>query len=328
LTVADAVNIGRVAVTGAMGVNGVWVLRAFISRGVEVLALDINEDYSLAPELCGNIAFDRVDVTRPHELEKAFSAFAPEAVVHMAALLPAESQSDPFRGYQLNVMATANVFEAAKNHGVKRVVMASSKAAYGNMPDEFGYPAYRPVKEVDRCNPVAVYDYSKIAAEGLGINFARNDSFEFAALRFATIYGPGKVGRHGPMSIASALIESAIAGETYELEHGGDECDDYIYAEDAGAALAVVALHDQPLEHNLYNVGLGEAVSLAEYAKTVESVIPQAKTNIGTGLDPMGAGVSYYYVFDCGRMREEFNFTPRSLEAGMAAFVDFSMQAG
>ena len=325
---AGEVNIGRVAVTGAMGVNGVWVLRALISRGVDVLALDINEDYRLAPELRGNIAFDRVDVTRPEELEKAFSTFAPDAVIHMAALLPAQSQLDPFRGYQLNVMATANVFEAAKNHGVKRVVMASSKAAYGNMPEEFGYPAYRPVKEVDRCNPVAVYDYTKVAAEGLGVNLARNGCFEFAALRFATIYGPGKVGRHGPMSIASALIESAIAGEPYELERGGDECDDYIYAEDAGAALAVVALHDKPLQHDLYNVGLGEAVSLADYAKTIQSIIPQAKTKIGPGLDPMGAGVSYYYVFDCTRIRQEFDFAPRSLEAGISAFMDFSMQRG
>ncbi len=316
-------RIVRVAVTGALGVNGVWALRALIKGGAEVLAVDINEDFSLAPELEGIVNFRNTDVTDIVALEETLANFSPDAIVHMAAMLPIQAQQDPYRGYQINVMATANVLEVAKRLGVRRVVMASSKAAYGNMPAEFGYPEYKPVKEGDRSNPIAVYDYAKIACEGLGNNFARNGDFEFAALRFATIFGPGKLVRHGPMSIASGLIESAIAGEPYDIPRGADECDDYIYAEDAGSALASVALHKKPLKHKLYNIGLGEKISLAQYAQTIKSVIPSAQSTIGPGLDHMGAGVSYYYVFDCARAQEEFGFSPRSLKEGIEAFVRY-----
>lgn len=310
----------RVALTGALGVNGVFVLRELLAHGADLLATSHVRDFGLAPELENQVGFERVDVCRLDELRESFAAFRPEVIIHLAAILPVEAQADPRRGFEVNVMGTANVLAAARELGTRRVVFTSSKAAYGAVGGEHGHPTYRPIGEDDRCNPRAVYDHAKLASEGLGANFARTGGPEFVALRFATIFGPGKVGKHGPMSLASSIVEDAVAGRTVRIERGGDQRDDYIYAVPAAEAIVAAALHPAPLKHHVYNIGSGRGTSLTEYAALVKSEVPEARQEIGPGLDPMGFGVSYYSVFDCSRAAE-FGFEPPDLQAGIHAFV-------
>ena len=310
----------RVAVTGALGVNGVFVVRSLLARGVEVLATSHQKNFSLAPELESEVAFEAVDIRRIDELRRAFGAFRPEIVLHMAAILPVEGQRDPHRGYDVNVMGTAHVLEVARELSVRRVVFTSSKAAYGEVGGSHGHPTYQPIREDDRCHPRAIYDHAKLASEGLGENYARTGGPEFIALRFATIFGPGKVGKHGPMSIASAIVEDAVAGRAYRIERGGDQRDDYIYAVDAASAIVDAALHNDPLRHSVYNIGSGYGASLFEYGEWVREAVPGAAIEIGPGLDPMNFGVSYYSVFDCSRAAE-FGFSPPHPRDGIRAFV-------
>jgi UDP-glucose 4-epimerase len=318
-----AASTQRVLCTGALGVNGVWALHALLERGCEVLATDTRADFALAPELEGQVAFAALDVTDADAVDAQVAAFRPDGVVHMAALMPAQAQADPDRGYRVNVMGTAHVLRAAARHDVARVTFTSSKGAYGAVLGAHGHPRYRPLAEDAPLRPVSVYDHAKVASEGLGFNVARGGGPQFVALRFANIYGPGKLARHGPMSLVSRLIEDAWAGRPTRVAQGADERDDQVYVRDVGEAIALAALADGLAPDALFNVSSGQAPSLAEIGDAVRAAVPGADIEIGPGLDPMQAGAPYYCVLDGTRARAELGFTARyDLAAGIADYLE------
>ncbi|MFP6680637.1 MAG: NAD-dependent epimerase/dehydratase family protein, partial [Gammaproteobacteria bacterium] len=156
----------RIAITGALGVNGVFVLRALREIGVEILATDYDNDFSLAPELAREVEFRYVDVTDRDSVQSVLRGFRPHTVIHLAAILPVEAQSDPHVGYSVNIMGTANVLAVAREVGVARVVFTSSKAAYGEVTGIHAHPTYLALTENDAVHPKNVYDYAKVASEG------------------------------------------------------------------------------------------------------------------------------------------------------------------
>jgi UDP-glucose 4-epimerase len=317
-----APSTARVLCTGALGVNGVWAVHELLDRGAEVLATDARADFSLAPELDGEVAFQSLDVTDADAVDAAVAAFHPDVVVHMAALMPAQAQADPDLGYRVNVMGTAHVLRAARRHDVARVAFTSSKGAYGAIVGVHGHPDYEPLAEDAPVRPVSIYDHAKVASEGLGLNYAREGGPGFVALRFANIYGPGKLARHGPMSFVSRLIEDAAAGRTTRIPHGGDERDDQVYVRDVGVAVALAALTEALPAAAIYNVASGEAPTMAEIADAVRAQVPGADIEIGPGLDPMGVGTPYYCVLDQTRARCELGFVARyDLRAGIADYL-------
>jgi UDP-glucose 4-epimerase len=316
-----------VLVTGALGVNGVWTIRSLLDLGADVLATGRTANFELAPELEGSVAFRALDVTSPKDVHDVVDGYRPDVIAHLAALLPGAAQADPRRGFEVNLMGTANVLAAAQESGVRRVVYTSTKGVYGAVTGRHGHPAYEPMPENGEVHPVLIYDWSKYAGEGLGENHARNGDFEFASLRFASIYAPGKLKRHGPLSLASRMIEEPAAGKPFRLAQGGDQLDDYIYVRDAGEAVALLALHPEPLRHAVYNVGTGRAVSLHELAGAVRRHVPGADIEIGAGFDPLGLGIPYHLALDGTRMADEFGWRPRyDFDTGVADYLDVLRQ--
>jgi UDP-glucose 4-epimerase len=312
-----------VLVTGALGVNGVFVLRSLLERGADVVATGRNRNFELAPDLEGVVPFERLDVRSLDETRRVLAEARPEVVVHLAAMMPGAAHDDPYAGFEVNVMGTANVLEAARGAGVERVVYTSSKGVYGAVTGRHGHPAYEPMPEDGPLVPVLAYDYSKLAGEGLGDAYARIGGPEFASMRFGSIYGPGKLKRHGPMSLASRLVEDPLAGRPVRVERGGEQRDDYLYVRDVGDAVALVALHPEPLRHRVYNVGSGRAATLEELAEAVRRRLREAEIELGPGLDPLGLGIPYYVVLDASRMLAEFGFRPRfDFDAGVADYVE------
>jgi UDP-glucose 4-epimerase len=312
----------RVLCTGALGVNGVWALHALLECGAQVLATDTRADFALAPDLEREVRFAQLDVTDADAVDAQVAGFRPDVVVHMAALMPAHAQADPDRGYCVNVMGTANVLRAAARHHVARVAFTSSKGAYGAIVGDHGHPRYVPLSEDAPLRPVSVYDHAKVASEGLGLNVARGGGPQFVALRFANIYGPGKLTRHGPMSLVSRLIEDAWAGRRTRVPQGGEQRDDQVYVRDVGDAIARAALVDGLPQAALYNIGSGEAPTLEQIADAVRGAVPTADIEIGPGLDPMQAGAPYYCVLDGRRAASELGFAARfDLTAGIADYL-------
>jgi UDP-glucose 4-epimerase len=308
--------------TGGLGVNGAWVTSKLVARGFRPVVLENRVDLSLiGGELAKRIELVEGDVTDLPFLTRIFERYKVQRIVHMAALITG-IQENLLNGFEVNAVGTVKVLEAASQTGAERVVFTSSRAAYGPISGRNAHPHYEPITEDHPQNPFLVYDVCKVASEGMGRNFARMRGFQFVTLRFAQIYGPGKLQRHGPYGIHSRLVENALAGKSSKIESGGEQRDDIIYVDDAAEAIVLALLHDKPA-YDAYNVSTGTGATLQQFADAVCAVVPGAHIEVGPGLDFRGLGANYCGVFDNTRARTDLGFEPRfNLEQGVAHYID------
>jgi UDP-glucose 4-epimerase len=242
----------------------------------------------------------------------------------MAALMPPAAEADPFKGFTVNGLGPVSVLEAACLTGVERIVFTSSMSYYGRVTEsEHLHPTYKPISEDHYPNPQSVYDVTKVAGEVMGLNYARAYGIKFVSLRFANIYGPGKLARHGKVSLHSKIIEYALAGRPVRLPQGREQKTDMIYVDDVGQGIALATLNDQ-LPHTAYNISTGRAETIVDFANAVRTVIPGADIEVGPGLDFFEYGSpGGYYLMDPTRAREDLGFEAQfSLEDGVRAYVD------
>lgn len=310
----------RSLVTGGLGVNGSWVTRRLVGLGHEVVVLDARDDRSLVPDVADDIGVEIADVSDAEQVRAVVAQHRPQRIVHMAAVIIADA--DPVTAIRVNIGGTAAVCEAAVEEGVQRVVYTSSRAVYGSLTGPHGNPHYAPITEDQPLRPVGLYDVTKVSAEELGRWYARKRGLDFVALRFATIFGPGKLQRHGGFGMVSSMIELPAAGEPVDLAHGGDERDDLIYVSDVADAVVAATLAANPLPRGAYNIGTGRVVSLHDLAEAVRDAVPGATIRIGPGLDPMGAGTGYYGALDSSRAHAELGWKPQfTLSSAVAHYL-------
>ncbi len=305
----------RVFVTGGCGVNGSWVVRDLLARGYEVTAFDQSADDSLMPDLRGEYELVVGDIRDGALLSRLVHARKPAAIVHLAALVGyPQGRPDPKLVYDVNLGGTVNVLEAALVGDVPRVVFTSSKSAYGVVTGAHARPHYQPVPEDHVGLPpppsfLSLYGHAKVASEGLGFNYHAAFGLDFFALRFATICAPGKLARHGPMSVHSRLIENTMLGLPTVVEKGGDERDDIVYVRDVAQAIGL-AVATVRRGASVYNIGQGRAFSLHDMAAAIRARFPSARFDIGAGYDFMNVGFCAYNVLDISKAREQLGYVP------------------
>ncbi|SFW86699.1 NAD-dependent epimerase/dehydratase family protein [Amycolatopsis australiensis] len=300
----------RVLVTGGSGVNGSWVVRDLVGRGHETAVFENRADTTLIADVVADVEFVVGDVGDPGQLAETVTRLRPDCIIHLAAFVDCER--DPHRAISVNVGGTASVCAAAVAAGVRRVVYTSSKAVYAPATGERGFPGYAPVAEDSELHPTGMYGISKLAAENVMAWYGRNHGLDCVSLRFATIFGPGRLQRHaGPINTYSSMIELPASGRPFTVDHGGDERDDIIYVLDVADAITTVALAPEPLRHPAYNVAAGRPVSMREFAAAIRRVIPGAALEVGPGTDPMSMPDPYYMALDGARLEEELGWRPR-----------------
>jgi UDP-glucose 4-epimerase len=314
----------KVLVTGGLGANGAFVLRELLARGVEPIVYDNRADFRLVSDIRDDFEFVPGEINDLARLTRILLERRVERVVHMAALIPPNSETDALRGFRVNGLGSVQVFEAARIARVQRVVYISSRGVYGEVPPVKGHPRFEPMTEEDRVNPITVYDVTKVASERMGINYQRQYGLEFVSFRFATNYGPGKLGRQGAadhLSTQCVLIENALAGEAVRVPQGREQQEDMIYNGDLAQAVALGVVTER-LNHAVYNIGAGYLATLDDFAQAVRRVIPEADIEIGEGLDYLGMGIGYYCIFDIERARKDLGYEPRfDFEAGTRDYI-------
>ena len=234
----------NVLVTGGLGVNGAFVTRALAGNGHKVIVIDLQEDMSLLGAVAGDIEVHKIDIMDGEAISALLKTRKIDAVVHMAAMI-AGVQTHPLKAFSVNAYGAVFLMDLAMKAGVNRFVFTSSRAIYGDISGENAYPNYKPVTEDSPLVAEDVYDVTKLSGELMGRNFAKL-GMEFVALRFATIYGPGKLVRHGPTAILSRIIENGLLGLPLHIEKGGDERDDFIYVGDVARACVAAVEYGSP----------------------------------------------------------------------------------
>lgn len=299
----------KILITGGLGVNGAWVVRRLLERNQEVVVIDNRDDRGLLADVGRDLRVEVADVTDNDRIRAIVDGFGPDCVIHMAAIIGADD--DPLAAIRINVDGTAVVCDAAANAGVARLIYTSSRAVYGDITGRHAHPEYLAIDEDFPRRPTSLYGITKNAGEDVVEWFSRRQGMESASLRFATIFGPGKV-RHGGFAVYSSLIDRPRAGQAVHIVQGGDQRDDMIYVVDAADAIVEAALAPAGvLTSGAYNVGTGRTHSLHDLRAAVLKHIPDASISIGAGLDPMGMAVASYGALSSSRADADFGWRPK-----------------
>jgi len=174
----------RIVVTGGSGKAGRWVVRQLRADGHQVLNVDAVHDGAAHGE---TVLTDLTDLGQCHEV-----VAGADAVVHLAAI-PAPEIKPAGETFRNNALSTYNVFTAAVDRGVGRVVWASSETVLGLPFDD--PPAFAPIDETHPPRPETSYALSKLVGETMADQFARRSGVPFVGLRISNIMEPSDYAR-------------------------------------------------------------------------------------------------------------------------------------
>lgn len=302
-----------VMVTGGTGFIGNRIIRKLVERGEEVVCFDLAPPRANLGPYLDRIQVYRGDITQiPHLLE-AINTYQVHKIVHLAALLPPDTEDRPHFGMLVNIQGTNNVFEAARWTGVQRVVYASSIAVYG-VQETFGQ---RPINEEDLPAPANVYGMTKAANDFAAAKYRERYGLDLRGVRICTVFGHGRVTGMTGM-IGGLLMSLPATGQPVSMPFDPEEASPMIHAEDAAEILVQVVLSER-LNHHVYISG-GHLATIRDLAGIVRSFIPDAQ--VTTGNRP----VPHVYLVDNSRMLADIGYEIPPLKVRVLEHINDARQ--
>lgn len=301
---------------------GAVIARDLVQMGLEPILYDIYEDYSLIPDIKSKVMFVEGSILDLLRLSETLRKHGVNVIIHAAALL---SRADPQKLLRINTEGTINVLWAANQCEVDRVVFTSSKNVYSSMKGEHAHPFYKPIDEdYPKDEPLNMYGVTKLFGEQVGYQFYKDFGTDFVALRFSTIYGPGRLLKNpdSPMVIPCKMIESAMLRKAFKHPKGRDQKDDYVYLKDVSQGV-ISACFAKNLIHRVFNIGSGVGSTLSDFAEAIKTVIPDFEADIGPGTDYASIG-NFYSIYDISRAKNELGYSPHycNINDGVADYFD------
>ena len=315
-----------ILVSGAAGFIGSHVSQAFLAGGNTVVGLDnLNDYYDPARKRSnlaevqkaggsGSFTFVEGDVRDPVRVHELFAAWKFDAVVRLAAMAGVRaSTADPHLYYEVNLIGTLNLLQAAREQRTGNFVLASTSSVYGQTREI-------PFVETDPCDrPLAPYASSKRAAEMLGYTYHHLYRLNVTVLRFFTVYGP----RGRPDMMAYKVADNITLGKEVPIYNHGNMHRDWTYVEDI--VQGVVAAADRPLGYEIINLGRGQPVLLADFVHLLEELAGRPAHLVPAPMPD--TDVAYTYA-DIRKAQQLLDYQPRvSVQEGVAAFWQWYHQA-
>ena len=277
---------GTWMVTGGAGYIGAHVARALLGSGRGVVVLDdLSSGFrSFVPE---GTPLVEASVLDGEALRKAFAEHGVAGVVHLAGRKYAGvSVREPLDFYQANVTGTATLLAAMAEAGVAQLVFSSSASVYGT-------PDVDLVTEDTPTRPESPYGETKLVGEWLIRDVARNEPLRHTSLRYFNVVGSGGGGLYdaSPHNLFPLVLKAITSGEQPKVfgtdypTPDGSCVRDYIHVVDVAEAhvAAAVAMEEGRELSRVYNLGLGQGVSVIEIIEAVWRV-----TGIDVGYEAVG----------------------------------------
>lgn len=297
--------------TGGAGFIGLHVVPMLLDRGYKVRVFDnmFRGDRDAVARLAatGDVELIDQDVRYGGAVHQAMKGCS--HVIHFAAVSINKSQSDPYESMDINMIGNHNVIAAAADHGVRRLVFASSASVYGD-------PKRLPMHEDDELAPLTPYCISKRAGEDLLGFYQRRAGLSWIALRFFNVYGPGQKTTAYYTSVINHFVDRLRRGEAPVIDGKGEQSMDFIHVHDIARATVLALEADQA---NLpINVGTGIDTSIAELARIL---IEAVGADVEPVFNPRDVLVSRRAA-DITRAREMLGFEPTiAVRDGMADLI-------
>ncbi|MCK5317432.1 MAG: NAD-dependent epimerase/dehydratase family protein [Anaerolineales bacterium] len=296
-------------VTGAAGFLGSALANRLAREGHQVRGYD---DLSAGDpsRLSADVLFTRGDVTDRPKLWTLLQEV--DCVYHLAAKVSVpESILYPREYNIINVGGTVSVMEAMRDVGVRRVILISSGAIYGDQGQQ-------PLVEDALPNPGSPYAVSKLAAEHYVHTIGALWGIETVALRVFNAYGPGQplAAAHPP--VVPHFLRQVAHGGSVVIHGKGEQTRDFVYLEDVVEAM-IAAASAPTINRSVINIGSGTETSIKALGQSVLEAVGVKSEWIYK--EDQDAGPSRMCA-DIQLAREKLGYRPRfSLQKGLALMI-------
>lgn len=350
----------NILVTGGAGFIGTHLVRRLLREGCTVAVLDnFNPQVhggaqELAADVSKHVKLFRGDVRDRELLEQALAG--QDVVVHLAAETgTGQSMYEVVRYQEVNIGGTAVLMDCLineKNCRVQKVVLASSRAIYGEGKyrcQEHGI-VYPPARSIDQLrlaeydpicpncktpctpeatdesspsNPLSFYGLTKYVQEQMAAMFARTRGVSSYALRYQNVYGPGQSLSNPYTGILAIFSKLANTGSAIEIFEDGRESRDFVFVDDVIEATWRCIRRDGKVVDSL-NVGSGNRTSVLEVAREIVRLLDSDSQISITGAFRHG-DIRHNFA-DLALIKRAIDFIPQvSFQSGLEVFLEWAV---
>ncbi|HEX8996769.1 MAG TPA: SDR family oxidoreductase [Ktedonobacterales bacterium] len=263
-------NRRRFLVTGGAGFIGSHIAVTLANAGHQVRVLD---DFStgyernladVTDEARGRFTVLRGDLRDAQTVRDAVEGV--DVIFHEGAVASVpRSLAEPEVTLDVNVHGTLNVLEAARVHGVRRVVIASSSAIYGDTPT-------LPLSESMAPRPLSPYAVHKLTGEHFCSIYGSLYGLETVALRYFNVYGPRQDPNSEYAAVIPRFVERLRAGEPPIVFGDGEQTRDFVYVGDVVRANLLAATVERAAG-GVFNVASGQRTSLNQVLRIASELL-------------------------------------------------------
>lgn len=304
----------RCLITGGAGFIGAALANRLVKEGHHVRVLD---DLSAGDpsRLDSRVLFTRGDVRDVPKLWTLLQDI--DCVYHLAARVSVpESILYPRDYNDVNVGGTVAIMEAVRDAGVKRVILASSGAIYGEQRQQ-------PVSEKMIPKPDSPYAVSKLASEYYVFTIGALYGIETVALRIFNAYGPGQFMPASHAPVIPQFLKQALGGGSLIVFGDGNQTRDFVYIDDVVDALYAAAIASD-IDRHVINVGSGREVSINQL---VEKVARATGRRVNHLYSQANSGGVSRLVADISLARRKLGYSPKvDLDRGLELMLELDPQ--
>lgn len=291
----------KILITGGAGFIGRYLSKYLLERNHQVTILDnfsnskkenLNHILKFKPKIIDG------DINTMEDIERSIKN--QEIVIHLAAKISVlESIKNPRETFRTNVEGTKKVITTAQKNKIKKIIIASSAAIYGNINGG------KKLTETSKIYPISPYGDSKSQMEKFIISRLHNSELKFDILRFFNIFGEGQTSEYS--GVITKFIENINKNQSIKINGDGLQTRDFIFIDD------VIQSIDHSIQKinkksNIYNIASGKSITIKKLA---EELIKFSKKTIDIKFELEQKGEIKYSKASIELAKNELNFKPK-----------------
>ena len=266
----------NILITGGAGYIGRQIINLIDKKKFNIVVVD-NLNTTKKNYLPKNIKVEKINILNKKKIEKLFSIYNFDGVIHLAAkCVVSESQKYPDIYYETNIIGTKNVIRYSKKFKVKHFIFSSSCSIYGNSDGI--------VKENNKKKPVSYYGKTKLIGENLIKRSFKNTKIKFVILRYFNVVGAdlkNKIGEIGDKDRLFNNISKKIINKNFKINIYGNDYKtkdgtcirDYMHVYDLAKIHLICLKKFKHIKKSLeLNCSYGKGYSVLDIVKSFEKI--------------------------------------------------------
>lgn len=302
----------KVLVTGGAGFIGSNLIRHLIQEGNAVTVLDnFMSGFRSNLHPFPSVHIIEGDIRDRDAVQRAVKGN--EIVFHLAASVGNKrSIDDPLSDAAINVLGTVQVLEAARQEGVRKIVVSSSAGIFGELKTV-------PISENHPAEPDSPYGCTKLCEEKLSLTYAKLYGIEAVCLRYFNVYGPNqRFDAYG--NAIPIFVFRMLRGEPIVIYGDGEQTRDFVHVDDVVQANIKAA--DAQGVTGAFNIASGKRITVN---RLVEIIAANNSRKVPIEHGPERPGDVRHSLADISSAHELLNYTPSvDLEKGIREYVEWA----